>query len=204
MKTLQTTQFAVQSNGRLTRESLDYLRAIGLTFEENGRSLITSCQNQPVDILYLRSSDIPEYVSRGVASFGIVGENVLYEKRARVKIVRRLGFAMCSLVIAVPKGSPIKTLQDLEGERIATSYPRILREFLNKKKINAAIISIQGSVEITPSVNLADAVCDLVQSGRTLRENNLTPIQKVLDSEAVLIASPEMDTTRASSIINYV
>jgi len=129
---------------------------------------------------------------------------VLYEKRARVKIVRRLGFAMCSLVIAVPKGSPIKTLQDLEGERIATSYPRILREFLNKKKINAAIISIQGSVEITPSVNLADAVCDLVQSGRTLRENNLTPIQKVLDSEAVLIASPEMDTTRASSIINYV
>lgn len=183
-------RIALQSHGRLAEPSLLYLRSLGLKFQSNGRALITSCENFPLDILRLRDDDIPEYVSREVADFGIVGENVLREKGVKAKILRRLGFGRCSLVIAVPAGSSIQTSADLEGERIATTYPRILAQFLREKQVNAAIISIEGSAEIAPSLNLADAICDLTQTGKTLKENNLVAIFTILESEAVLIESP--------------
>lgn len=183
-------RIAVQSNGRLAAPSLDYLRSLGLEFETNGRALVTPCANIAMDILHLRDDDIPEYVSREVADFGIVGENVLYEKKVRAKILKKLGFGRCALVIAVPENSTLKGISDLEGERIATTYPRILSDFLREQKINAAIIPIEGSVEIAPSLNLADAICDLTQTGKTLRENKLVPILTILESQAVFIESP--------------
>jgi len=189
MKSLNPLRIAVQSHGRLSEPSLSYLRSLGLDFKSNGRVLITSCENFDLQILHLRDDDIPEYVSREVADFGIVGENVLYEKKAKVKILKKLGFGRCSLVIAVPENSSLKTLSDLEGERVATTYPRILSSFLKEKGVNAAIIPIEGSVEIAPSLNLADAICDLTQTGKTLKENRLVPILKILESEAVLIES---------------
>jgi len=184
------TKIAVQKSGRLAEPSLHFLYSLGLKFKPNGRSLVTPCENHDIDILHLRDDDIPEYVCRSVVDFGIVGENVLYEKNAHVNILKRLGFCPCSLVIAVPKGSQIQVLEDLEGERIATSYPRLLAKFLEQRGINAAIITIRGSVEVTPTLNLADAICDITQTGRTLKDHDLIPLVTVLESQAVLIESP--------------
>jgi len=190
MKEMDRTKIAVQKSGRLAEPSLNFLCSQGLNFKPNGRNLITPCENYPIDILHLRDDDIPEYVCRSVVDFGIVGENVLYEKNARVDVLKRLGFCSCSLVIAVPETSPIKVIEDLEGERIATSHPRLLARFLRVKEINAAIITIKGAVEVTPRLNLADAICDITQTGRTIKEHNLIPLVTVFESQAVLIESP--------------
>jgi ATP phosphoribosyltransferase len=189
MTKIDRTRIAIQKRGRLTDPSLDFLYSLGLKFTPNGRNLVTPCESVPIDILHLRDDDIPEYVCRSVVDFGIVGENVLYEKNAHVDVLKRLGFCPCSLVIAVPEDSWIKGLEDLEGERIATSHPRLLARFLRERGINAAIITIKGSVEVTPRLNLADAVCDITQTGSTLREHNLVPLVTVLESQAVLIES---------------
>jgi ATP phosphoribosyltransferase len=159
-------------------------------FKPNGRSLITPCENHTIDILHLRDDDIPEYVFRSVVDYGIVGENVLYERNTDVTVLKRLGFCSCSLVIAVPEKSAIKALEDLEGERIATSHPRLLSRFLREQGINAAIITIKGAVEVTPQVNLADAVCDITETGRTMREHCLVPLVTVFESQAVLVETP--------------
>lgn len=184
------TRVAVQRNGRLAEPSLSFLCSLGLKFQSNQRNLITPCDNCEIDILHLRDDDIPEYVCRGVVDFGIVGENVLYEKNVRVNVLRRLGFCPCSLVIAAPEGSQIRCVESLEGERIATSYPRLLADFLGEKGINAAIITIQGSVEVTPELNLADAICDITETGKTLKDHELVPLATVLESQAVLIETP--------------
>jgi ATP phosphoribosyltransferase len=181
---------AIQKSGRLAESSLIFLQSLGLKFKIRDRGLTTSCSNYPVDIIHVRDDDIPEYVSYGAADFGIVGENVLYEEKASLKVVKKLGFGICSLVIAVPKDSKIKTLKDLEGERIASSYPGLLKKFLKERGVNAAIIPIQGSVEITPSLNLADAICDITQTGSTLKEQKLVPLVTILNSQAVLTESP--------------
>ena len=128
-------RIAIQSKGRLSEASIDFLKSLGLEFERSERNLMTSCSNADIDIFFLRSNDIPEYVSGGVADFGITGENVLAEKKAHVRILKKLGFAACRLVLAVPKNSEIKEVEDLEGERIATSYTQILSDYLNKKSI---------------------------------------------------------------------
>ncbi len=190
MSRIDKTRIAVQRSGRLAGPSLNFLYAQGLKFKPNGRNLVTPCNNYPIDILHLRDDDIPEYVCRSVVDYGIVGENVLYEKEVNVSVLKRLDFCSCSLVIAVPGGSQIKTLEDLEGERIATSYPRLLAKFLGERGINGAIITIKGSVEVTPTLNLADAVCDITQTGKTLKEHDLIPLVTVLESQAVLIESP--------------
>jgi ATP phosphoribosyltransferase len=184
------TKIAVQKRGRLVEPSLSFLNSQGLRFKPNGRNLITPCENHPIDILHLRDDDIPEYVFRSVVDYGIVGENVLHEKNADIRILKRLGFCSCSLVIAVPEASPIKALEDLEGERIATSHPRLLSRFLREQGINAAIITIKGAVEVTPQVNLADAVCDITETGRTMREHCLVPLLTVFESQAVLVEPP--------------
>lgn len=191
-------KFAIQNNGRLTKPSIEYLNSCGLKFslnKANNRKLIIPCPKNNLDILLIRSGDIPGYIQEGIIDFGITGENVIYEKKSKVKVLKKLGFAFCSLVIAVPKNSQIKKLTDLNGERIATSYPTLLKDFLNKNGINAAIMEISGSVEATPALGLTDAICDITQSGKTLKDNSLLPLVTVMESQAVLITNPYNKTT---------
>lgn len=184
-------RIAIQKEGRLKESSIEFLKSIGLQFsKEMERIFIIPCKNAAVEILFVRHSDIPQYVQSGTADFGIVGENILLEKNFKGKKIKKLNFGNCNLVIATPINSPIKKVEQLEGERIATSYLNTLRQFLQKKKINAAIIEIRGAVEITPSLGLADAICDLTQTGKTLKENNLKPIETLFSSSAMLIESP--------------
>jgi len=195
-------RIAIQKEGRLRNPSLEYLESLGLQFpKENGRTLVVPCKNADAEILYVRHSDVPQYVQNGAADFAIVGGNVLYEKDFKIREVENLNFGKCSLVIAVPLDSSIQKIQDLEGERIATSYPNSLRKFLQKQKINAAIIEIRGSVEIAPALGLADAICDLTQTGNTLKENSLKPIETLFDSMAVFIESP-FENIRKDEFIN--
>ena len=183
-------RIAIQNKGRLQDASWDFLRSIGLKFAKNGRELIVSCDGSDVELLYVRNGDIPVYVSQNVADFGIVGENVLIERGSNLKIVEKLGFGKCRLIIAAPNGSNIKSLRDLEGERIATSYPNTLKSFLVGNEVNASIIDIRGSVEIAPSLNLADSICDITQTGNSLKENGLNEICQLFQSEAVVVKCP--------------
>lgn len=182
-----STTIAIQRRGKLREASQIFLKTKGIDLPEDDLQLVSVCEQSGVRILYLRDDDIPEYVIRGVADYGIVGENVLYENNYDVSVQEKLQFGACRLVIAVPEASSIQSVQDLEGERIATSYPYVLQNYLQAKHIHAAIIPIQGSVELTPELNLADAVCDLTQTGSTLRSHNLRIIETVLESQAVLI-----------------
>ncbi len=175
-------RIAIQNKGRLREPSLDFLRSLGLDFEESS-CLITKCSNANVELLSVRNADIPVYVEKGAADLGIAGRNVLVEGKFDFELEKPLGFGRCSLVIAGPQG-----LTELEGERIATSYPNSLKQYLDRERINASIVEIKGSVEIAPALNLADAVCDITQSGRTLQQNNLLVMDTVLDSEACLIS----------------
>lgn len=186
-----TLRIALQKNGRMTTPSLDWLEACGLRFERNSQELITTCENADVELLFVRNQDIPQYVYGGAADFGIVGENVLLESDSPLFKVESLGFGQCRLVLAVPEMSSIQTLSDLEGLRIATSYPNTVRQFLESRQLNCSIISIGGSVEVAPKLNLAEAVCDLSQSGQTLRENELKPLCTLLESQAVLVSRNE-------------
>jgi len=147
--------------------------------------ILSSLAGDIVETIPVRNSDIPVYVDSGVADFGIVGENVLFEQECRLPVISRLGFGKCSLVIAAPR-----KIKDLSEERIATSYPNTLKKYLKRNKINASIIKINGSVEICPGLGLCDAICDITQSGRTLKENRLRVVEKIMDSEAVLVGSP--------------
>ena len=187
---MNNLRIAIQSKGRMADNSLDFLYSLGLKFKANGRNCIVECANYNLDILFLRDDDIPKYVERGVADFGIVGENVILEQNARVKILKKLSFSFCSLVIAVLESSLIQNVADLQNGRIATSYPNLLMAYLEEEKVNADILTLKGSVEIVPTLNLADAICDLTQTGKTLKENNLRPIATILESQAILIQSP--------------
>ncbi|MFC1615947.1 ATP phosphoribosyltransferase [Patescibacteria group bacterium] len=176
-------RIAIQNKGRLREQSIKFLKALGLKWSNNSNKLLNKCLNADVEIISVRNSDIPIYVEQGVTDLGIVGENVLIEGNYKIPIIQKLGFCRCSLVIAAPKSS-----KRLFGERIATSYPTILKKYLQKNKISASIIKINGSVEIAPSINLADAICDIAQTGKTLKENKLQILDKIMDSQAVLIA----------------
>lgn len=196
-------RIAVQNNGRLMSPSLNFLKTLGLKFRKSNRKLIVPCKNAEVEFLYVRNGDIPEYVSQNVADFGIVGQNVLIERRSNLKIEKSLGFGKCSLVIAVPKKSFIKNITDLNYERIATSYPRTLRDFLSKNRINASVVDIRGSVEIAPSLNLADAVCDITQTGTSLKQNGLRIIANIFDSEAVVVRGLSASGLKWEEFENY-
>jgi ATP phosphoribosyltransferase len=188
---------AVQSKGRLFTGSLDLLKAGGISINNGKDQLKASSHNFPLDVLYLRNSDIPQYVVDGVADIGVVGENLLVEKEANVEIIEKLGFSKCRLSIALPKDTPYSGIADLEGKRIATSYPVTLKKFLDEKGINAEIHEISGSVEIAPNIGLSDAICDLVSSGSTLFKNGLVEKEVILKSEAVIVKnrnlSPEKE-----------
>ena len=182
-------KLAVQSKGRLTDKSLELLKHCGLDIEDYSERLFIPAGNFSMDILFLRDDDIPEYVQDGVADIGIVGENIFLEKQTQTKILEKLGFGRCSLLIAHPEKTKLKDVKDIEGKTIATSYPVILKSFLKKEKINAKVIELSGSVEIAPSLGVADLICDIVSSGNTLMQNKLKGSFKVFDSQAVLIGS---------------
>jgi ATP phosphoribosyltransferase len=186
---VKTLKIAIQKSGRLNEKSVELLKNCGLNFENYKSSLISPVSNFPLEILFLRDDDIPEYVQDGIADLGIVGENVIEETEVSVSYLQRLGFGKCSLKIAITNDSDIKELTNLEGKSIATTYPVILGKFLQKQNIHADIRTISGSVEISPGLGLSDAICDLVSTGGTLKSNGLKPFADVMKSEAVLIGS---------------
>ena len=184
-------RIAIQSKGRLREDSLRWLQERGVVLPDSSdRSLLISASNLPLEVMFVRHSDIPRYVQGGAATYGIVGANVLHELEPQVTPLQRFAFGSCRLVIAVPANSEIKSIADLNGHRIATSYPNSLRKFLRASGIAAAVIEMNGSVEIAPQLNLADAICDLVQSGNTLKTHQLIPLHTILESTATLIMSP--------------
>lgn len=180
-------RIAIQKSGRLSEKSLELISEAGISFNNGDRKLITKSSNFPVELLFLRDDDIPQYVADGVADIGIVGENVISEKNSKVKLVEKLGFAKCRLSIAIPKSVDYKDSSYLNGKKIATSYPNILSTFLKKNNIEAEIHEISGSVEIAPGIGLADAIFDIVSSGSTLISNGLREVEIVMYSEAVII-----------------
>lgn len=191
-----SSRIAIQSKGRLREASLAWLQERGVVLPDfSDRTLLVEAINLPLEIMFVRHSDIPRYVQAGSAAYGIVGANVLHELEPQVTPLCRFDFGHCRLVIAVPTGSNIKSIADLNGHRIATSYPQSLRKFLRTNGIAAAVIEMSGSVEIAPQLNLADAICDLVQSGNTLKMHNLLPLHTIMESTATLIMSPQYQPT---------
>src|SRR5688572_7302991 len=186
-------RIAIQKSGRLQEGSLALLKESGLSFSNGKDQLKTQARNFPVEVLFLRDDDIPQYVEDKVADIGIVGENIVAEKQKRNEIVKRLDFAKCRLSMAVPRAENYTGVQWLNGKNIATSYPAIVRGFLKKNNIEAGIHEISGSVEIAPGIGLADAICDIVSTGSTLLSNGLKEVEVVLQSEAVIIASPDLE-----------
>lgn len=182
-------KLAIQKQGRLTEETIDFLRKSGLSFESYKQRLFSCCKNFPLEILYVRDDDIPAYVASGIVDLGIVGQNILNEKMPKVKKLLNLKYGFCSLVVAVPKESKITTIEELQGKMIATSYPESAKKFFTKNALSIETIHINGSLEITPALGVADAIVDLTSSGSTLALNELRSIAKVYDSESVLIAN---------------
>ncbi|HEY9000044.1 MAG TPA: ATP phosphoribosyltransferase [Mucilaginibacter sp.] len=187
---MKTLKIAIQKSGRLNEKSVELLKNCGLDFDNYKSSLISGVSNFPLEILFLRDDDIPEYVQDGIADLGIVGENVIQETEVEVAYLQRLGFGKCSLKIAIPNSVDINDVAELSGKSIATTYPVILGKYLKEKNINAEIRTISGSVEISPGLGLSDAICDLVSTGGTLKSNGLKPFCNVMSSEAILIGKP--------------
>ena len=179
-------KIAIQKSGRLYEDSIKLLKECGIELNNGNKQLKAAAFNFPIEVFFLRDDDIPQYVYDGVADIGIVGENVLLEKNKDIDIAYRLGFGRCRLSIAVPKTVQYNSIEDLKGLKIATTYSTILQQYLNDKNIKAEIHEISGSVEIAPSIGLADALCDLVSSGSTLFTNGLKEVEVILQSEAVL------------------
>jgi ATP phosphoribosyltransferase len=189
-------RIAVQKSGRLNEDSMNLLKDIGISIDNGIDQLKASARNFPVEVFYLRNGDIPQYLRDGVVDAAIIGENVLIEKGDDLEFVERLGFSKCKVSIAVPKESNASCLKDLNGMRIATSYPETVRKFLKEQNITAELHIINGSVEIAPNIGLADGICDIVSSGSTLFKNGLKEIEVLLKSEAVLAMSSKISDER--------
>ena len=185
-------RLAIQSKGRLSDESTSLLREIGIDLDDSHRKFLLEAPNFPLEMLYLRDDDIPQVVSDGTAALGIVGLNEVVERGLPVEIVKKLGFGACRLSLAVPKGAGYDGPEWFRGKRIATSYPRILGDWLREKGIDAKVQVITGSVEVAPAAGIADAIFDIVSSGGTLVANGLQEVEKVFFSEAVLISSGKL------------
>ncbi|MGO3183700.1 MAG: ATP phosphoribosyltransferase [Aequorivita sp.] len=189
---MKRLKIAVQKSGRLHDESLSLLKDCGINIDNGRDQLKASATNFPLEIYYLRNGDIPQYLKDGVVDCAIIGENILVEKGEGIGIVGRLGFSKCRVSLAVSKSSKYNSIADLNGKRIATSYPETLRNYIKQKGIEAELHIISGSVEIAPNIGLADAICDIVSSGSTLFKNNLKEVEVILKSEAVLAVSPNI------------
>ncbi len=183
-------KIAVQKSGRLHDDSMQILKEVGISIDNGKDQLKALARNFPLEVFYLRNSDIPQYLKDGVVDAAIIGENILIEKGKEITIVEKLGFSTCKVSVAVPKSVKYNSVKDLQGKRIATSYPNTVNEFLKSNHIEAELHIINGSVEIAPNIGLADAIVDIVSSGSTLFKNNLNEVEVILKSEAVLAASP--------------
>jgi ATP phosphoribosyltransferase len=190
---MQKLRIAIQKSGRLSEKSLSLLKEAGISLNNGSRKLRSVAQTFPLEVIYLRDDDIPQYVEDGVAHIGIVGENEYAEKECKVDLVERLGYSRCRLSIAIPKTETFKGLEDLQGKRIATSYPVILQNYLGEHGVSADVHVLSGSVELAPSIGVADAIFDIVSSGSTLISNGLKEVETVMKSEAVIVANREMD-----------
>lgn len=193
-------RIAIQKSGRLNDESLELLKNCGISIDNGKDQLKASARNFPVEVFFLRNGDIPQYLRDGVVDLAILGSNTLVEKGNDLNIIERLGFSKCRVSIAIPKGSKYNEISDLNGKKIATSYPNTVNQFLEKNKINADLHIINGSVEIAPNIGLADAICDIVSSGSTLFKNNLKEVIKIIDSEAVLVQAPNLNSNQLELI----
>lgn len=185
-------RIAVQAKGRLYEETIELLTEAGIKLNNAKRTLLVPAKGFPVEVLFLRDDDIPQSVALGTADVGIVGENEFYEKCEPADVIKRLGFSRCRISLAIPKDTEYNGVSWFDGKKIATSYPVILQEFLDKNSIKAEIHVISGSVEIAPGIGLADAIFDIVSSGSTLISNHLKEVEAVMQSEAVLIANPSL------------
>ncbi len=186
-------RIAVQSKGRLYDDTIHLLEEADIKVPSSKRTLLVQSPNFPLEVLYLRDDDIPQSVANGVADIGVVGENEFIERGEDAQIIQRLGFSKCRLSLAIPKECKYNNIEWFNGRKIATSYPNILRRFMNKRNINADIHVINGSVEISPGIGLADGIFDIVSSGSTLVSNNLREVEVVMESEALLIGNWHMD-----------
>lgn len=189
-------RIAIQKSGRLNEDSLEILKACGISIDNGKDQLKASSRNFPMEVFYLRNGDIPQYLRDGVVDIAIIGENVLIEKGADINVAERLGFSKCKVSLAVPKSTKYNSVMDFEGKRIATSYPNTVKSYLKTKGVTADLHIINGSVEIAPNIGLADAICDIVSSGSTLFKNNLKEVEVMLKSEAVLAVSPKISVER--------
>jgi ATP phosphoribosyltransferase len=194
-------RIAIQKSGRLFEDSVALLRSAGIQFSSSTNRLRSEATNFPLEIIFLRDDDIPGYIEEGVVDTGIVGENVLLEKGSVVNIVERLGFGECRLCIALPRNETYTGVQSLQGKRIATSYVRILNNYLQSHGVSADLHEVSGSVEITPSLGLADAIFDIVSTGSTLLSNGLREVETVLESEALLLSGTQLSPER-QNILN--
>jgi ATP phosphoribosyltransferase len=185
-------RIAVQKSGRLSEKSLSLFEECGISVPNGSQKLLAAATNFPLEVLFLRDDDIPQYVSDGVADAGVLGENVVLEKQKAIETVEALGFAQCRLCLAVRRDVKYADAQWFNGKKIATSYPEILGNYLRENNIDAEIEEISGSVEIAPGIGLADAIFDIVSSGSTLMSNGLVEVETVLRSQAVLVAHPDM------------
>lgn len=195
---MEKLKIAIQKSGRLSEQSKQLLKDCGIKIKNGKNALRVSASNFPLDLFYLRDDDIPQYVQDGIADIGIVGENVLLEKKTKCNIVQKLGFAKCRLSLAIPKSIEYKGIEYFKNKKIATSYPVILSDFLSKHNVKSEIHEISGSVEIAPNIGLADAICDLVSTGSTLFSNGLIEVEEVLKSEAVIIGKTNFSSLRQS------
>jgi ATP phosphoribosyltransferase len=189
-------KIAIQKSGRLYEDSLQLLKDCGIFINNGKDQLKVSVDNFPFEIMYLRNSDIPQYLEDGVVDIAIVGENLLVEKEKQIEIVQKLGFSKCRVSLAVPKEVETDGLDYFQGKKIATSYPNTLKKFLLKNAVSADIHVISGSVEIAPNIGLADGICDIVSSGSTLFKNGLRETLTLLNSEAVLAKNPQLDAEK--------
>ncbi|EPR70171.1 ATP phosphoribosyltransferase [Cyclobacterium qasimii] len=193
-------RIAVQKSGRLSDDSLKLIKECGIKFHNGTGKLKSSSTNFPIEFLFLRDDDIPGYVADGIADLGIVGENELVEKDKNVNVLKQLGFSKCRLSLAIPKGESYPGIEYFEGKNIATSYPKILGDYLKKVNIKADIHEISGSVEIAPSIGLAEGICDIVSSGSTLMMNGLKEVEEIFQSQAVLISHKGINTAKQASV----
>lgn len=194
-------RIAVQSKGRLYEDTINLLQEAGIKVPSSKRTLLVQASNFPLEVLYLRDDDIPQTVASGVADLGIVGENEFVERGEDADIIKRLGFSKCRISLAIPKAIDYKGVEWFEGKKIATSYPNILKQFMQEKGVHMDVHVIQGSVEIAPGIGLADGIFDIVSSGSTLVSNNLREVEVVMKSEALLIGNKEMSEEK-KAILN--
>ena len=193
-------RIAVQKSGRLSDDSLKLFKECGIKFESGGSKLRSISSNFPIEFLFLRDDDIPGYVEDGVADLGVVGLNVLMEHTRKVDIVKELGFSKCRLSLAIPRGENYTDLNQFEGKSIATSYPNLTNQFLLKNGVRAEMHEISGSVEIAPSIGLAEGICDIVSTGGTLLSNGLKEVATVFESQAVMISNQSLSAEKKSTL----